>query len=84
MLSDFNLEMQELETYAEKASRRKVESLKDVIKIHKMIRALEIADEIRQCEENAIKQEKWVMENNKKMSRRLPYRRQGNLFEERK
>lgn len=84
MLSDYNEEMTNLEKYIENASRRKVESLNDYLKILKMVNALETTQNNIRLAERGLNEEKLVKEKLKKMAQRVEYRHQPDLFEERK
>ena len=81
MLSDFNEEMEQLEKYIKEKSKAKIESLNILLKFYDELNKIEKAEKVRLAEENARKQEEWVLKHNKKYSQRLEYRHQQDLFE---
>lgn len=71
MLSDFNEEMEQLDKYIKEKSKAKIESLNILLKFYDEINKIEKAEKVRLAEENARKQEEWVLKHNKKYSQRL-------------
>ena len=84
MLSDYNLEMEQIDKYIKEKGEAKIKSLDMLLKFYDELNNIEKAEKVRLAEENARLQEEYVMKKIKKDMQKLPYRHQPDLFKERK